>query len=36
MTYRALRGMKVGVLSRMCGMGDILIDDMAYYQQHRR
>ena len=28
--------MKVGVLSRMCGMGDILIDDMAYYQQHRR
>ncbi|MCE5188075.1 MAG: L-fucose/L-arabinose isomerase family protein [Eubacteriales bacterium] len=32
MTYRALRGMKVGVLSRMCGMGDILVDDMAFYK----
>jgi L-arabinose isomerase len=24
--------MKVGVLSRMCGMGDILVDDMAFYR----
>jgi len=31
-TYCKLRGMKVGVLSRMCGMGDILIDDMAFYR----
>ena len=30
MTYKEMRGMKVGVLSRMSGMGDILLDDMAY------
>lgn len=32
MTYRALRKMKVGVLSRMSGMGDILIDDMTFFK----
>jgi L-arabinose isomerase len=31
-TYQVLHGMKVGVLSRMCGMGDILIDDMAFFR----
>jgi L-arabinose isomerase len=32
-TFRKMRGMKVGVLSRMCGMGDILVDDMAFYRK---
>lgn len=30
-TYRKLRNMKVGVIGRMPGMGDILNDDMAFY-----
>ena len=30
MTYQQMRRMKCGVLSRMCGMGDILLDDMAF------
>ncbi|HJA31347.1 MAG: arabinose isomerase [Clostridiales bacterium] len=28
-----LMGMRVGVFSRMCGMGDILADDMAFYKK---
>jgi len=31
MTHQELRKLKVGVLSRMCGMGDILVDDMAFF-----
>lgn len=33
MTYCEMRKMKCGVLSRMCGMGDILLDDMAYMKK---
>lgn len=31
-TYKVLHGMKVGVLSRMSGMGDILADDMSFFR----
>ena len=30
-TYQKLRNMKVGVIGRMPGMGDILTDDMAFF-----
>ena len=32
MTHQELHRMRVGVLGRMCGMGDILVDDMAFYK----
>ncbi len=31
-TWRLLRDMRVGVVSRMCGMGDILLDEMAFFR----
>jgi L-arabinose isomerase len=32
-TYTFMRGMKVGVIGKMAGMGDIMGDDMAFYKK---